>query len=134
MVAADVDNDIFKNGETVATGDGEGIANLSYRVTALYSGRDAVLGTSAGLKHFGKRRLGRSGLDRSAALPDNVWDIDCSGLISSKTNGISVHGAYFEETNCYTLMRELLRGIDRTVLLNEQMIPAAAPKFQRPVK
>jgi len=130
MVAADVDNDIFKSGEAVAQGDGEGIANLSYRVTAMYSGRDAVLGASAGLKHFGKRRLGRSGLDRSCALPDNVWDIDCSALISPNTSGISVHGAYFEEPKCYLLMRELLRGLDRTVLINERLVPAAVPKQQ----
>ena len=130
MVAADVDNDIFKSGETVEHGDGEGIANLSYHVTAMYSGRDAVLGASAGLKHFGKRRLGRSGLDRTYALPDNVWDIDCSALISPNTNGISVHGAYFEEPKCYLLMRELLRGLDRTVLINERLVPAAVPKQQ----
>jgi len=58
MIAADVDNDLFRAGESYGANDGEGIANLTYRVTALYTGRDAVLGTSAGLKHFGKRRLG----------------------------------------------------------------------------
>ena len=47
MVAADVDNDLFAAGDTVKHGDGEGIANLTYRVTALYSGRDSVLGISA---------------------------------------------------------------------------------------
>src|SRR5215475_14004534 len=79
MVAADVDNDIFDSGEQIGDGDGEGIANLSYRVTAFYTGRDPVLGASAGLKHFFKPRLGRSGLDRISvsghpATPDNVWD------------------------------------------------------------
>ena len=88
MVAADVDNDLFRSGETVKAGDGEGIANLTYRVTALYSGRDAVLGASAGLKHFGKRRLGRSGLDRTCPVPDNVWDIDCSQLIAANVGGL----------------------------------------------
>jgi esterase/lipase superfamily enzyme len=116
MVAADVDNDIFRSGEAVEHGDGEGIANLTYRVTAMYTGRDSVLGTSAGLKHFGKRRLGRSGLDRSFPLPDNVWDIDCSALIDSKLNGLEVHGAYFDEPKCYALMRQLLRGFDRNVV------------------
>jgi esterase/lipase superfamily enzyme len=72
MVAADVDNDLFRSGETVQHGDGKGLANLSYRITALYSGRDNVLGASAGLKHFGKRRLGRAGLDRTYPVPDNV--------------------------------------------------------------
>ena len=36
--------------------DGDAIANLTYRVTALYTGLDTVLGMSAGLKHFGKRQ------------------------------------------------------------------------------
>lgn len=130
MVAADVDNDIFRSGETVEHGDGEGIANLTYRVTALYSGRDSVLGTSAGLKHFGKRRLGRSGLDRTAPLPDNVWDIDCSGLINPDTNGLAVHSAYFNEPKCYDLMRLLLRGIDRSVLVAQGATPVANPKVQ----
>ena len=49
---------------------------------------------SAGFKHFGKRRLGRSGLDRSYPIPDNVWDIDCTSLF--KINESNVHSAYFE--------------------------------------
>jgi esterase/lipase superfamily enzyme len=130
MVAADVDNDIFRAGEAVQHGDGEGIANLTYRATAMYSGRDSVLGMSAGLKHFGKRRLGRSGLDRTAPLPDNVWDIDCSNLIDPKLNGIQVHGAYFESEPCYDLMRQLLRGIDRSVLFGTGLMPEALPKLQ----
>lgn len=130
MVAADVDNDLFHAGETVQQGDGEGIANLTYRATALYTGRDSVLGMSAGLKHFGKRRLGRSGLDLTVPVPDNVWDIDCSALISPKTNGVDVHGAYFQEPKCYDLMRELLKGIDRTVLNGSKFIPSALPKLQ----
>jgi esterase/lipase superfamily enzyme len=130
MVAADVDNDLFRSGETVEHGDGEGIANLSYRVTALYTGRDSVLGMSAGLKHFGKRRLGRSGLDRSYPLPDNVWDIDCSQLIDPQISGIDVHGAYFQQSKCYDLMRSVLKGIDRTVMLGSGTAPAALPKLQ----
>lgn len=123
MVAADVDNDIFGAGETVEHGDGEGIANFSYRVTALYSGRDSVLGMSAGLKHFGKRRLGRSGLDRTLPLPDNVWDVDCSSLFAPNLNGVQIHGAYFDEPKCYALMRSLLRGIDRGVLAAKGELP-----------
>jgi esterase/lipase superfamily enzyme len=87
MVAADVDNDLFWNGENISSGDGEGLANLSYRITALYTGRDNVLGASAGLKHFGKRRLGRSGLDRTYPVSDNVWDIDCTALLDQSVNG-----------------------------------------------
>jgi esterase/lipase superfamily enzyme len=130
MVAADVDNDIFRSGETVEHGDGEGIANLSYRVTALYTGRDSVLGASAGLKHFGKRRLGRSGLDRTVPVPDNVWDIDCSTLIAPQVGGLEVHSAYFHEAKCYELMRLLLRGVDRSVLAGTGLLPSALPKTQ----
>ena len=132
MVAADVDNDLFRSGETVKTGDGEGIANLTYRVTALYSGRDAVLGASAGLKHFGKRRLGRSGLDRTCPVPDNVWDIDCSQLIAAKVGGLAVHSSYFDpkESNCYGLIGELLRGIDRSVLIAQGLVPTGLTKTQ----
>jgi esterase/lipase superfamily enzyme len=130
MVAADVDNDLFRAGDTVKHGDGEGIANLTYRVTAMYSGRDSVLGASAGLKHFGKRRLGRSGLDTTCPIPDNVWDIDCSNLIDPNVNGLDVHSAYFAEPKCYSLMRNLLKGIDRSVLLAKDDAPTALPKVQ----
>lgn len=114
MVAADVDNDLFASGERVDGSDGDAIANLSYRISALYSGRDAVLGMSAGLKHFGKRRLGRSGLDRGAPRPDNVWDFDCSGLMPSDQPNI--HSAYFDVASTLDLMRDILRGADRDVV------------------
>lgn len=130
MVAADVDNDLFRAGDTVEHGDGEGIANLCYRITAMYSGKDSVLGASAGLKHFGKRRLGRSGLDRTCPIPDNVWDIDCSNLFGSNVSGLEVHSAYFNQQNCFDLMRQLLRGIDRSVLVGSGGAPAALPKTQ----
>ena len=127
MVAADVDNNIFDSGEQVGDGDGEGIANLTYRVSALYSGRDPVLAVSAGLKHFFKRRLGRSGLDRTAgngrpATPDNVWDTDCSDFFVNDERDI--HGAYFkfdQYAAIKTLIREVLRGIDRGVLVNQKI-------------
>jgi esterase/lipase superfamily enzyme len=115
MVAADVDNDLFKSGEQVDKGDGDAIANLCYRITVLYSGLDSVLGLSAGMKHFGKRRLGRSGLDRTCPVPDNVWDVDCSPLIAPDTK--NVHSIYFEKPKIIDLMREVLRGVDRTVLV-----------------
>ncbi len=121
MVAADVDNDLFRSGETVSQGDGEGLANLSYRITALYTGRDNVLGASAGLKHFGKRRLGRAGLDDTYPVPDNVWDVDCSDLINPSVNGIAVHGEYFNpaEASVYDLFRGILEGNDRSVLIKK---------------
>lgn len=109
MVAADVDNDLFDSGETITQTDGDAIANLTYRVTALYTGRDPVLGLSAGFKHFGKRRLGRSGLDGPA--PDNVWAVDCSDRVPDGTQDI--HSCYFDLPETIALMQQLLRGVDR---------------------
>lgn len=129
MVAADVDNDLFGSGEKVTKSAGDAMANLTYRITALCSGLDPVLGLSAGLKHFGKRRLGRSGLDRTLPLPDNVWDIDCSAFF--KTNNAlipnypqGIHSAYFTDPECQKLIRALLIGIDRTVLGSDGLAPA----------
>ena len=45
---------------------------------------------------------------------DNVWDIDCSIFFPPTVEGRQIHSAFFDTGN--TLMRELLRGIDRTVL------------------
>jgi hypothetical protein len=97
MVAADVDNDLFASGETTDGSDGDALANLTYRITALYSGLDQVLGVSAGLKHFGKRRLGRSGIPNGTPRPDNVWDVDCTPFFEQgpKTKS-GIHSAYFE--------------------------------------
>jgi esterase/lipase superfamily enzyme len=117
MVAADVDNDLFKSGEQIDKSDGDALANLTYRITALYSGLDQVLGLSAGLKHFGKRRLGRSGLDKTVQEPDNVWDIDCTQYFQvDHIGGLDTHGAYFDEKQTIELMRSLLKGVDRKVL------------------
>jgi len=113
LVAADVDNDLFSGGEQIDRTDGDGIANLTYRVTALYSGMDTTLGLSAGLKHFGKRRLGRSGLDDPDDVPDNVWEIDCSQFFGARRK---VHSAYFELRPTQRLIRELLIGTDRRVV------------------
>ena len=63
MVAADVDNDLFGGSAAADGSDGDAIANLTYRVTALFTGSDPVLGLSAGLKHFGKRAWAGGGLD-----------------------------------------------------------------------
>jgi esterase/lipase superfamily enzyme len=130
MVAADVDNNIFDSGEQIGDGDGEGIANLSYRVTAFYSGLDQVLGVSAGLKHFFKRRLGRSGLDRASsaggpAMSDNVWNTDCSDFFAGDEPDI--HGAYFkfdQYDKLKELMRKVLCGSDRGILVKEEIASA----------
>jgi esterase/lipase superfamily enzyme len=122
MAAADVDNDLFDEGAPDNPNGGAAIVNLTYRVTALYSGRDAVLGMSAGLKHFGTRRLGRSGLANrppiSNSLPatDNVWDVDCSSFFPPDVTGVAIHGAYFQHPGSIELIRQILRGVDRGVL------------------
>ena len=131
MVAADVDNNLFDAGAP-DNDDGAATVNLTYRVTALYSGGDAVLGSSAGLKHFGSRRLGRSGLATRPPLvtaqpqTDNVWDIDCSDFFPGNISGESVHGAYFDTEATIELMRQILRGIDRGVLEKSGVTRAAS--------
>ena len=114
MVAADVDNDLFAGGEAIGTNGSEGMANLCYRITALYSGKDSVLGMSAGLKHFGKRRLGRSGLDLESKEPDNVWDFDCSALF--KPDEEEIHSAYFWTPKIQRVMKAVLQGYDRGIV------------------
>jgi hypothetical protein len=53
---------------------------------------------------------------------DNVWEIDCSSLIDAKYDGplgvprVAVHGSYFDDPDTMALIRDLLRGTDRTVL------------------
>jgi len=132
MVAADVDNDLFDAGAP-DNDDGAAMVNLTYRITALYSGRDAVLGASAGLKHFGTRRLGRAGLAHYPPLvtqppaTDNVWDIDCSNFFPSTVNGMEVHGAYFLTDATIDLMRQVLKGIDRDVLVERKIAPPPKP-------
>lgn len=114
MVAADINNDIFMSGENNANSDGDAIAYLSYRITALFTGKDNILGSSAGLKHFGKRRLGRNGLDKTYPTPDNVWDIDCTDLI--KIGKPSIHSCYFYEEDILRLFEDILRGTDRNII------------------
>src|SRR5436190_2005682 len=118
---ADVDNDLFDAGAP-DNNNGAAVVNLTYRITALYSGRDEVLGASAGLKHFGTRRLGRAGLAHRPPLvtqppqTDNVWDVDCSSFFPDKVSGTNIHGAYFVTDGTIELMRQILRGVDRGVL------------------
>jgi len=108
MVAADVDNDLFQTDQP-DTSDGSLMANLCYRIGALYTGLDNVLGASAGLKHFGKRRLGRSGLADPAHVYDNVFAEDVSDLIIRK----NIHSAVFDSPKALDFLEGVLRGIDR---------------------
>jgi esterase/lipase superfamily enzyme len=111
MVAADVDNDLFQKDQPDSS-DGSLMANLCYRIGALYTGLDNVLGASAGLKHFGKRRLGRSGLADRNNVYDNVFDEDVTELISKK----NIHSAVFDSPKAMDLLEQVLRGIDRNFL------------------
>src|SRR5438874_11990445 len=138
MGAAEVDYALFHTGAT-DYGSGYSIANPCYRITALYSGNDSVLGMSAGLKHFGTRRLGRSGLAKRPPLvtelpaTDNVWDVDCSSFFKPEISGQAIHGAYFETPGTIELIRNILRGIDRGVLhATGATIGAADAKFIKP--
>jgi hypothetical protein len=85
------------------------MANLCYRIGALYTGLDDVLGASAGLKHFGKRRLGRSGLADADDVWDNVFHEDVSKLIVKK----DIHSAVFDSPKSLALLEKILRGVDR---------------------
>jgi len=109
LVAADVDNDLFQKDKPLDS-DGSLMANLCYRIGCLFTGLDEVLGASAGLKHFGTRRLGRSGLADKSNVWDNVFDQDVSSLIdlSQKT-----HSAVFDSPSTRELLEKILRGVDR---------------------
>jgi esterase/lipase superfamily enzyme len=108
MVAADVDNDLFQT-DRPSEDDGSLMSNLCYRIGALYTGLDDVLGASAGLKHFGKRRLGRSGLSDPNNTWDNVFHQDVSDLIIKK----NIHSAVFDSPKSLALLEKVLRGVDR---------------------
>jgi esterase/lipase superfamily enzyme len=125
MVAADVDNDIFQCDKPV-DGDGSLMANLCYRIAALYTGLDSVLGMSAGLKHFGTRRLGRSGLSDPTNVWDNIFEFDVTTFIN--TQG-SVHSAVFDSPPAIAIVRNILRGIDRNYIAQNI---ASYPQTQSP--
>ncbi len=120
MVAADVDNDIFQT-DKPSDGDGSLMANLCYRICALYTGSDQVLGASAGLKHFGMRRLGRSGLADRDAVWDNVFAADVSAII---TKSLNTHSAVFDCAPSRELLADVLRGIDRKILFSKHGVSA----------
>ena len=113
MVAADVDNDLFQEDQPQDS-DGSLMANLCYRIGALFTGRDDVLGASAGLKHFGKRRLGRSGLSDKDAVHDNVFAHDVTDDLPKTASNI--HSAVFEHAATLKILRQLLMGRDRGLL------------------
>jgi esterase/lipase superfamily enzyme len=112
LVAADIDNDLFQRDQP-ADGDGSLMANLCYRIAALFTGTDPVLGMSAGLKHFGTRRLGRSGLAERNNVWDNVFDFDVTRFLDPSQ---SVHSAVFYSKPAIAIVQNILRGIDRNYI------------------
>jgi esterase/lipase superfamily enzyme len=128
MIAADVDNDLFQL-DKPDDGDGSLMANLCYRIAALYTGLDSVLGMSAGLKHFGTRRLGRSGLADPRNVWDNVFDFDVTNYIDR--NDDSIHSAVFDSAPAIAIVENILRGVDRNFIL-EGVQPFGAPS-PRPI-
>ena len=132
MIAADVDNDLFQRDQSPGS-DGNLMANLCYRIAALYTGLDQVLGMSAGLKHFGTRRLGRSGLADPANVWDNVFEFDVTHYIDTHD---SVHSAVFESAPAIAVVRNILRGVDRNFIARDvapYAQPAAPPPLPMPV-
>jgi len=123
MIAADVDNDLFQT-DKPADSDGSLMANLCYRIAALYTGLDSVLGMSAGLKHFGTRRLGRSGLADPTRVWDNVFDFDVTTYINR--NDASIHSAVFDSAPAIDIVENILRGVDRNFIA-EGVQPFASP-------
>jgi hypothetical protein len=61
------------------------------------------------VKHFGKRRLGRSGLADADDVWDNVFHEDVSKLIAKK----DIHSAVFDSPKSLALLEKMLRGVDR---------------------
>jgi hypothetical protein len=62
-------------------------------------------------------------LCRLPLRPDNVWDIDCSGFSPTTVNGMDIHGAYFMTDATIDLMRQVLKGLDRDVLVDRKIAP-----------
>jgi hypothetical protein len=48
--------------------------------------------------------------------PENVWDINCSSFFPDTIAGMDIHSAYFETEGTLSLIRDVLRGLDRKVL------------------
>jgi hypothetical protein len=73
------------------------------RLTSYFSYKDPILGISQ-IVH-GDGRLGLGGAERSARLPRNAFQIDCSTLVES-------HSAYRSTAGVMADLVEVLRGID----------------------
>ena len=112
-----MDNDIFQK-DRPEDADGSLMTNLCYRISAMYTGLDQVLGASAGLKHFGTRRLGRSGLSDKSTVWDNVFDMDVTALLDGQPN---IHSAVFDTAATRALLVDTLRGVDRNLLVRDHL-------------
>jgi hypothetical protein len=62
-------------------------------------------------------------LSTSCSPTDNVWAIDCSSLFPSTVSRMEIHGAYFMIGATINLMRQVLKGLDRDVLVDRKIAP-----------
>ncbi len=113
MLAPDLAYDSFAPDKT-----GRAIANLSHRVTIYHSRFDNVLGLSSGVKHFGARRLGRSGPRDLTHLPQNVLSVDCAYV----NNSDYVHGAYRSLDVLLQDYIATMEGADRAAIVHREEI------------
>ena len=118
MFAADIGYDSLEIGKS-----GQAIANFSHRVTTYHSTHDDVLGLSRGAKHFGSRRLGRSGPKDYGRLPDNVVAVDCSQVLTE-----DVHGSYRNRPKILEDFVATMAGQDRAVIPGRAEIPGSGRK------
>jgi hypothetical protein len=84
---------------------------------------------SAGLKHFGTRRLGRSGLADPGNVWDNVFQFDVSNYIDTHD---SIHSAVFDSAPAIAVVRNILRGVDRRFIASG-VAPYAQPAPPPPI-
>ncbi|MFQ5899727.1 MAG: alpha/beta hydrolase [Candidatus Methylomirabilia bacterium] len=127
MFAADIAYDSLRNG-----GSGQAISSFSHRVTAYYSIHDDILGLSRGVKHFGARRLGRSGPAEYGELPENVVGVDCSRIATpenaKKFRAGRVHSSYRVIPAILKEFVATMSGQDRAAIPNRVEIPGSGRK------
>lgn len=127
MFAADIAYDSLESG-----GSGQAISSFSHRVTAYYSIHDDILGLSARVKHFGTRRLGRSGPEGYGKLPENVVGVDCSGVATpgnaEKFEAGSVHSSYRSIPAILKDFVATMAGQDRAAIPNRAEIQGSGRK------
>lgn len=127
MFAADIAYDSLKSG-----GSGQAISSFSHRLTFYYSIHDDVLGLSTSVKHFGSRRLGRSGPESYDDLPENVVGVDSSKVANpdnaEKFKADGVHSSYRVIPDILKDFVATMSGQDRAAIPNRTEIPGTKRK------